>query len=187
MATATQLRKGMAIRHNGEVAVIMDYTHRTPGNLRAFVQTQLRSLRTGKSFEVRFSTSENIDIVPMETRKLEYSYRDGTDFAFYDPDTFETINLSAEIVGNASDYMPENTPVDVVFVEGNPVMIEMPAHAVLEVTESPEGVKGDSTTNVMKPVTVETGITVQAPLFIKLGEKIKVDTRTGKYMERVND
>lgn len=174
----------MAINYNGDVAVVLDSQHRTPGNLRAFVQATLRSIRTGKSSDVRFSSTERIDVVPMMTRKMEFSYKDGEDFVFSDPETYETVNLNPEIVGDARNYLVENGAVTVTFVEEKAVALELPSSVVLTVSDAPEGIRGDSANNVQKSITLETGITVQAPLFIKTGEKIKVDTRTGKYMER---
>src|SRR2546423_12630728 len=184
MPTANDLRRGMAINYNGDVAVVLDSQHRTPGNLRAFVQATLRSIRTGKSSDVRFSSTEKIDVVPMMTRKMDFSYKDADDYVFSDPENYETVTLSPEIVGEASNYLVENGSITVTFVEDKAVSIELPSSVVLRVTDAPEGVRGDSANNVQKSVTLETGITVQAPLFIKTGEKIKVDTRTGKYMER---
>jgi elongation factor P len=184
MATANDLRRGMAISYNGDVAVVLDSQHRTPGNLRAFVQATLRSIRTGKSSDVRFSSTEKIDVIPMMTKKMDFSYKDGEDYVFSDPDTYETVTLSPELVGDAKNFLVENGPVTVTFVDDKAVSIEMPSSVVLTVTDAPEGIRGDSANNVQKAVTVETGITVQAPLFIKTGEKIKIDTRTGKYMER---
>ena len=184
MPTANDLRRGMAINYNGDVAVVLDSQHRTPGNLRAFVQATLRSIRTGKSADVRFSSTEKIDVVPMTTRKMEFSYKDGEDFVFSDPETYETVTLTPELVGDAKNYLVENGPGTVTFVEDKVVSIELPSSVVLTVSDAPEGIRGDSANNVQKTVTLETGITVQAPLFIKTGEKIKIDTRTGKYMER---
>jgi len=174
----------MAIIHNGDVAVVLDMQHRTPGNLRAFVQATLRSIRTGKSSDVRFSSTEKIDVVPMMVRKMEFSYKDGEDYVFSDPETYETVTLSADLVGDARNYLVENGVVTVTFVEDKAVSVEIPPSVVLKVTDAPEGVRGDSANNVQKAIIMETGITVQAPLFIKTGEKIKIDTRTGKYMER---
>ncbi|MEW6305047.1 MAG: elongation factor P [Verrucomicrobiota bacterium] len=184
MATATELRRGMAINYNGDVAVILECQHRTPGNLRAFVQATLRSIRTGKSSDVRFSTSERIEVIPMMTKKMEFSYKDGEDFVFTDPETYETVTLTKELVGDAVNYLVENAPVTMTFVDDKAVQIELPSSVVLTVTDAPEGIRGDSANNVMKPATLETGISVQVPLFIKTGEKLKIDTRTGKYMER---
>ena len=174
----------MAINYNGDVAVVLDSQHRTPGNLRAFVQATLRSIRTGRSADVRFSSTEKIEVVPMMTRKMEFSYKDGEDYVFSDPENYETVTLPPEIVGDAKNYLVENAPITVTFVEDKAVSIELPSSVVLTVADAPEGIRGDSANNVQKTVTMETGITVQAPLFIKTGEKIKIDTRTGKYMER---
>jgi elongation factor P len=174
----------MAINYNGDICVVLDSQHRTPGNLRAFVQATIRSIRTGKSADVRFSSTERIEPVPMITKRMEFSYKDGEDFVFTDPENYETVTLNAALIGEAKDYLVENAGVTVTFVEEKAVSIELPSSVVLTVTDAPEGIRGDSANNVQKPITVETGITVQAPLFIKTGEKIKVDTRTGKYMER---
>ncbi len=186
MATANDIRKGMAISYNGDVAIVLDTQHRTPGNLRAFVQATIRSIRTGKSSDVRFSSTEKIEVVALANRKMEYSYKDGEDFVFTDPENFETVNMTAEFLGEARNYLTENTPVVVTFIGEKAVLVEMPSSVVLTVTDAPEGLRGDSASNVQKAITLETGIVVQAPLFIKPGEKIKVDTRTGKYMERAN-
>jgi elongation factor P len=184
MATANDLRRGMAINYNGDICVVLDSQHRTPGNLRAFVQATIRSIRTGKSSDVRFSSTEKIEAVPMITTKMEFSYKDGEDYVFTNPENYETVTLNAHLVGDSKDYLVENSTVTVTFVEEKAVSIELPSSVILTVTDAPEGIRGDSANNVQKSITVETGITVQAPLFIKTGEKIKVDTRTGKYMER---
>ena len=174
----------MAINYNGDVAVVLDSQHRTPGNLRAFVQASIRSIRTGKSSDVRFSSTEKIEVVPLTTRKMEYSYKDGEDYVFSDPETYETVTVSPEIVGDAKNYLIENASVTMTFVEDKAVEIELPSSVVLQVTDAPDGIRGDSANNVQKSVLMETGITIQVPLFIKTGEKLKIDTRTGKYMER---
>jgi len=174
----------MAINYNGDIAVVLDSQHRTPGNLRAFVQASIRSIKTGKSSDVRFSSTEKIEVVPMMTRKMEFSYKDGEDYVFSDPETYETVNLTPELVGDAKNYLVENSQVTMTFVEEKAVSIELPSSVVLKVTDAPEGIRGDSANNVQKAVTMETGIVVQAPLFIKTGETLKIDTRTGKYMER---
>src|SRR5437763_3487833 len=175
MATANDLRRGMAINYNGDVVVVLDSQHRTPGNLRAFLQAIIRSIRTGKSSDVRFSSTEKIDVVPMNTRKMEFSYKDGQDYVFSDPETYETVTLSPEIVGEAKNYLVENQPVTVTFVEDKAVSIELPSSVILTVTDAPEGLRGDSANNVQTATTMKTGITVQAPLFIKTSEKIKMD------------
>src|SRR5690349_14988591 len=137
MATANDLRRGMAIVHNGDVAVVLDMQHRTPGNLRAFVQASLRSIKTGKSADVRFSSTEKIEVVPMMVRKMEFSYKDGDDFVFSDPETYETVNLPPELVGDAKNYLVENAQVTMTFVEDKAVQIEVPPSVVLKVTDAP--------------------------------------------------
>ena len=184
MATANDLRRGMAINYNGDICVVLEFQHRTPGNLRAFVQATLRSIRTGKSSDIRLSSTEKIEPVPMITTKMEYSYKDGADYVFTNPETYETVTLTPELLGDAKNYLVENGEVTVTFVEEKAVTVEIPASVILAVTDAPEGIRGDSANNVQKAVICETGITVQAPLFIKTGEKIRIDTRTGKYMER---
>lgn len=174
----------MAISYNGDITVVLDSQHRTPGNLRAFVQATLRSIRTGKSSDVRFSSTEKIEVVPLTTKRMEYSYKDGEDYVFSDPETYETVTLPPELVGDARSYLIENASVTMTFVEDKAVQVELPPSVVLTVTDAPEGIRGDSANNVQKAVTMETGIVIQAPLFIKTGEKLKIDTRTGKYMER---
>jgi elongation factor P len=182
--SANDMRRGMAIDYNNDICVVLETQHRTPGNLRAFVQASLRSVRTGKSMDVRFSSAEKVEVIPLTTYKMEFSYKDGEDYVFTNPETYDTVNLTPEIVGEGKNYLIENQVVTVTFVGEKPIIVEIPASVILTVKDAPEGVKGDSANNVMKTVELETGITMQAPLFIKTGEKIKVDTRTGKYMER---
>src|SRR6476620_8186714 len=165
MPTANDLRRGMAVNYNGDICVVLDSQHRTPGNLRAFVQATLRSIRSGRSSDVRFSSTEKIDVVPMMTRKMEFSYKDGEDYVFSDPETYETVNLPPEIVGDAKNYLIENAHVTVTFVDDKAVQVDLPSSVVLQVTDAPEGIRGDSANNVQKTVVLETGITVQAPLF----------------------
>src|ERR1041385_6985707 len=133
MATANDLRRGMAIIHNGDVTVVLDMQHRTPGNLRAFVQATLRSIKTGKSSDVRFSSTEKIEVIPMMTRKMEFSYKDGEDYVFSDPETYETVTLTPELVGDAVNYLVENATVTVTFVDDKVVSVELPASVILTV------------------------------------------------------
>lgn len=174
----------MAIRYNGDVTVVLDVQHRTPGNLRAFVQATLRSIRTGKSSNVRFGSTETVELVEVNRRKLEYSYKDQDGYVFMDPDTYESETLRPDLLQNSADYLTENLAVEVLYAEGKPVAVELPSSVSLKVVESAEGLRGDSATNVQKPAKLETGKVIQVPLFIKEGEVIKVDTRTGAYMGR---
>lgn len=184
MPTANDVRKGMAINYNGGVCIILDTQHRTPGNLRAFVQATIRNIKTGKSSLVRFASTEPLEVVPLNRRKLEYSYQDGGAFSFIDPESFETITLQEDLVGDMKNYFVEGAICEVLFNDEVPVQIELPPSVNLKVLESPEGVRGDTASNVQKPAKLESGITVQVPLFIKEGELIKIDTRTGQYMGR---
>ncbi|HEY5792985.1 MAG TPA: elongation factor P [Chthoniobacterales bacterium] len=184
MALANDLRKGMAIRYNGNPAIVLDIQHRTPGNLRAFVQAIVRYIGTGKSADIRFSSTEKVDLVDVNRASLEFSYADHEGYHFMDPGTYETVTFQEAFVGGAKDFLTENLKVEILYIEGRPAQIELPSSVNLKVTESAEGVRGDSANNVQKPATLETGKIIQVPLFIKEGELIKVDTREGTYMGR---
>jgi elongation factor P len=184
MPNANDLRKGMAIKYNGEVVLVLDTQHRTPGNLRAFVQATLRSLRTGKSSNVRFTSTEPVEQVSLDRRKLEFSYKDNSGYNFIDPKTYDTVTLNEDFIGSMKDYLTENLACDILFVEGKAAAIEMPSSVNLKVINSPEGLRGDSATNVQKVAELETGLKVSVPLFIKEGELIKVSTTDGSYMGR---
>lgn len=184
MAAANDLRKGMCIRYNGNPAIVLEVQHRTPGNLRAFVQAIIRYIGTGKSADVRFGSTDKVELVDVNRQKLEFSYKDPTGYHFMDPDSYETVSFDEEFVGDAKEYLTENLGVEVLYVEGKAANIDLPSSVELTVAESAEGVRGDSANNVQKPATLETGKVVQVPLFIKEGEKVKIDTRTGQYMGR---
>ena len=184
MAAANDLRKGMAIKYNGNTAIVLDVHHRTPGNLRAFVQAIIRYINTGKSADVRFGSTDKVELVDINRQTLEFSYKDNTGYNFIDPQTYETIALDESLLADAKDYLVENLPVEVLYAEGRPVQVELPASVQLRVIESPEGLRGDTASNVTKPALLETGKTVNVPLFINEGEIIKIDTRTGAYMGR---
>lgn len=185
MATvATNLRKGQVIRVKGDTGILLDVEHRTPGKGAGFVQVIMRSFTSGKSKDLKFAASEKVEIFEADRRKLEFSYSDSSNFFFMDPVSYETIELSADLVGDYANMITENLACDVVFVEDNPVTIDLPASVELEVTESSEGIKGDTANNPQKPATLETGLVVQVPLFIKPGDRLKIDTKTGKYLGR---
>ena len=184
MAAANDLRKGQAIRYNGDIYVVLEVTHRTPGNLRAFVQAIIRSIKTGKSSDVRFSSTEKVELVEVNRETLEFSYKDKDEYHFIDPSTYEDTVLRESLIGGGKDYLTENLQVTVLYAEGKPVEVEMPASVILKVVQSAEGVRGDSANNVQKPATLETGKIVQVPLFIKEGEAVKISTANGAYMGR---
>jgi len=184
MAAANDLRKGMAIKYNGNAAIVLEVHHRTPGNLRAFVQAIIRYINTGKSADVRFGSTDKVEFVEIERKELDFSYKDNNGYHFMDPVTYETITYQEEFVGDTKFYLVENLSVQVLYAEGKAVEIELPPSVNLKVVESAEGVRGDTASNVTKPAVLESGKTVYVPLFIKEGELIKIDTRTGNYMGR---
>ena len=187
MAIANDIRRGNAIKFNGAICVVMETGHVKPGKGPAYIQAKIRNLSTGKSSDQRFNSSESVEIVPMTTRKLEFSYMDGEDFVLSDPETYEQETASSELMAEVKDFMTESTPLTATYVGGTLAMIELPANVILTVADAPEGVKGDSASNVMKSITLETGVVIQAPLFIKTGEKIKVDVKNRKYLERASN
>ena len=184
MAAANDLRKGMAITYNGNTAIVLEVHHRTPGNLRAFVQAIIRYINTGKSADVRFGSTDKVELVDIDRRQVEFSYKDNTGYHFMDPETYDTVDLQENLLGDAKDYLVENLSVQVLYAEGKAVQVELPASVSLKVVESAEGLRGDTASNVTKPAKLETGKTINVPLFIKEGETIKIDTRTGAYMGR---
>jgi len=184
MAAANDLRKGMAIRYNGNPAIVLDIQHRTPGNLRAFVQCIIRYIGTGKSADIRFSSTEKVETVDVNRQQLEFSYSDHQGYHFMDPETYETITLHEDLVAESKGYLVENLKVEALSIEGRPAQILLPSSVTLKVTESADGVRGDSANNVQKPAKLETGKTITVPLFIKEGELIKVSTADGSYLGR---
>ncbi|HSI86166.1 MAG: elongation factor P [Candidatus Methylacidiphilales bacterium] len=184
MPNANEVGKGQAIKWNTDICIVLESQHRTPGNLRAFVQMTLRSLRTGKSFVQRFNSNDALQLVPISRKKYEFSYKDGTGYNFIDPLTYETLTLQEDFVGKVKDYLTENQTVDIVFTDEKAAEIELPSTVTLKIVESADGVKGDSANNVQKPATLETGMVVQVPLFIKEGELVRINTVDGKYLGR---
>jgi len=174
MPAANDIRKGQVIKFNGEPHLVMETQHRTPGNLRAFVQVKMRNLRYGKSLDQRFASTESMEVMPTDRRTLEFSYADRDAFAFIDPDTFDQIELSAETLGDVKNYLTAGGKVDVLFVDDKALTVELPSAVNLKIVESADGIKGDTASNVQKPAKLETGLVVQVPIFIKEGETIRV-------------
>ena len=174
----------MAISYNGDICVVLDSQHRTPGNLRAFVQATLRSLKSGKSSVVRFTSTESIEVVSKTTKPVDFSFKDQAGYHFMDPETYETITLNEEFIGDAKNYLTENLRCSLTEVEGKVAELELPPAVDLKVIDAPPGIRGDTATNVTKPAKMETGIEVGVPIFINPGDVIRVDTRTGKYLSR---
>lgn len=184
MATANDIRKGMVIYYNGEPFEVLDASHRTPGNWRAMVQMSMRSLRSGRTSQQRFQSTEVVEIATTERRKVEFSYADRTTYHFMDPDSFEETILEEAHVRESRQYLTENLSVMLLIVDGQVMALELPSVVNLRVIESPEGLKGDSASNVQKPAVLETGLKVNVPLFIKEGDVLQISTRTGEYMGR---
>ncbi len=186
MATTADFRVGMVIRFNGELHRIEEYIHRTPGNLRAFVQAKLRSLKSGRVTETRFRSGEEVEEVRVEQKEFQYLFHDGSSYQFMDKESYEQIPVDEKILGEGANFLKEGETVQLQMVGMDIVGAEIPFNVELKVVETVPGVKGDTASGAQKPATVETGATVNVPLFINEGDIIRVDTRTGKYLERVN-
>jgi len=185
MATTSDLRVGIVIKFNNELHTILAVEHRTPGNLRAFYQVKMRNIRNNKQIENRFRSGEEIQIERLEPRNFQFLYKSNDEYYFMDNGTYEQIHIMADFIGKQGEYLKEGQIISILFHESSPLVIEMPPHVILKVTSAPPGVKGNTATGATKPVTVETGTVINAPLFIDEGDTIKVDTRTGEYIERV--
>jgi len=181
---ATNLKKGQCIKYQGETGIVLNIEHRTPGKGNALIAATIRSFQTSKTKTIRFSSSEKVDIVDTDRQKLEYSYADPSGFHFMDLTTYETITLPSELVEDSTDFLKEGLEVEVLFIEDNPVTVSLPATVELTVTESSEGLKGDTANNPTKPATLETGKVVQVPLFVKPGDILKINTEDGSYLGR---
>jgi elongation factor P len=181
---ATQLRPGMIIKHNNDLHSVFSVEHRTPGNLRAFIQAKLRNLRTGAMFEHRFRSADGIEKITVDEIKMEFLYNDGDDYYFMDTGTYEQTNLKRDTLGDAVEYLTANLQITVEFFDGKPVGIELPQTVDLKVIETEPGLKSATASSVTKPAKTETGLVVQVPPFINEGDRIKVDTSEGAYLSR---
>ena len=186
MATTNDLKNGMTLNLDGQLWNDIEFQHFKPGKGGAFVRTKMRSVLSGKVVEKTFNAGVKVEVASVEKRDMQFLYRDGEDFMFMDSTNYDQISISKQTVGDAVDYMLENADAIVAMHEGNPLFIELPASVELVVTYTEPGLQGDRSSGGTKPATVETGITVQVPLFIKQDEKILVDTRTGAYLGRAN-
>jgi elongation factor P len=184
MLAATQLRPGMVIKFNNELYSVFSMTHRTPGNLRGFVQAKMRSLRTGSMTEHRFSSEDKVEKAVLDQQDMEYLYDDGEYFYFMNIENYEQMHLTKDLLGDATDYLIPQLKVQVEFYEGKPISVELPPTVDMTVVETEPGLKGATVSNVTKPAKMETGLVVQVPPFISEGEKIRVNTSEGTYQER---
>jgi elongation factor P len=182
----SRFKNGLKIELDGSPFVMIYFQHVKPGKGGAFVRTKVRNLLTGKVLDRTFRSGEKVLEADIEERRMQYLYLDGDNLVFMDSQNYEQIPFPQDVVGDSRQFLKENIDVDVLFWKGNPVNIELPPFIEAVVTRSDPGVKGDSSSSVTKPATLETGAVVQVPLFIKEGETIRVDTRTGEYCERVN-
>ncbi len=185
MATTAEFRPGMAIRMDGELWTIVEFQHVNPGNWRAFVRAKLKSLRSGKVVEIRFRAGEAVDIVRIDTKEFQYLYHDGSGYVFMDKETFDQISVEESVVGDGSKFLKETETVEIMFNGDDIISVQIPVTVELRIVETVPGVRGDTATGAQKPAKVETGASVNVPLFINEGDMIKVDTRTGHYVERV--
>jgi elongation factor P len=185
MANSGDINVGTVIRFNGELCQLVEYQHRTPGNLRAFYQAKMRNLKTGKLAEYRFRAGEDVEVARVEYKMLQFIYKDGEHLVCMDNDSYEQIYVPESLFGNSVGILKEGMEVKVAFESDQPILAEPPTFVELEITYCEPGVRGDTANNVLKPATLETGAIVTVPLFVNSGEKIKVDTRTMTYVERV--
>ena len=185
MISTNQFRNGAAIRVGDKRFTILYFQHVKPGKGGAFVRTRLRNLDTGAVIEKTFRAGEKVESVRTESRPMTFLYQDGDLYYFMDSETYEQIAVPIEVVGVAADYVVPNGEVKLLSADGEVVSVEPPAHVDLEVTETDPGLKGDTATGGSKPATLETGLVVQVPLFVNVGEKVRVDTRTKEYLTRV--
>jgi elongation factor P len=184
MISATQMRPGMVIKFNNDLFSVFKVEHRTPGNLRGFVQAKMRNLRSGTMIEHRFSSEDRVEKAILEEHEMEYLYDDGEFFYFMNSETFDQMHFTKDILGDAVQYLIPQLKVTVEFYEGKPMSVELPATVDLTVVETEPGLKGATVSNVGKPAKLETGLVVQVPAFINEGEKIRVNTAEGTYQER---
>ncbi len=182
----SSFRNGLKIELDGEPFTITYFQHVKPGKGGAFVRTKVKNLKTGRVLDRTFRSGEKVDEADVEDRSMQYLYHDGDSFIFMDNSSYDQVPFSKDQIGDAAKFLKENLEVDVLFWRGNPINIELPSFIEATVTQCDPGVKGDTASGATKPATIETGAVVQVPLFIKEGEVLRVDTRTGEYVERVN-
>lgn len=187
MSSTSDVRKGVVIRQNDDLFVVVEFQHVNPGKGAAFVRTRMKSLGTGKVVEVTYKTSESVDIVQVDFRTMQFLYKNGDNFAFMNMESYEQVEMNGDLVGDEAKYLKEGLDVVVGLYEDRPVSIELPKKVKYKVVEAPPAVRGDSATgNVTKEIVLDNGLRIQAPIFIKEGEEILVNTETGDYSARAN-
>ena len=187
MATTNDLKNGTVLNIDGQLWAVVEFQHVKPGKGGAFVRTKLKNVLSGKVVDRTFNAGMKVETANVDKRDMQYLYKDGTDFIFMDASTYDQVPVSEVTVGDAANFLLENQQVMVATHEGNPLYIELPPSVVLEITYTEPGLQGDRSTGGTKPATVETGAEIQVPLFLEQGTRVKVDTRDGSYLGRVND
>ncbi|PZR52759.1 elongation factor P [Xylanimonas oleitrophica] len=187
MATSNDIKNGTVLRIDGQLWTIIEFQHVKPGKGGAFVRTKMKNVLSGKVVDKTFNAGIKVETANVDRRDFQYLYMDGADYVFMDNDTYDQITIPAATVGDAKDYLLEGMNVMVASNDGQPLYIELPASVVLEITYTEPGLQGDRSTGGTKPATLETGAQIQVPLFLEQGTKVKVDTRDGSYLGRVND
>ncbi|MBX6316189.1 MAG: elongation factor P [Isosphaeraceae bacterium] len=182
---ASDIRRGMVVSIDNTNFVVVDFAHRTPGNLRAFVQAKLKNMTSGTIIEKRFRSDEQIEVPYVESREYEYLYSAGDEHVFMDVESYDQLHFGEDLVGESMKYLLPNTRVMVKYIDNKPVSIELPDSVDLTVIDTPPSIKGATATNQYKEATLETGLRVQVPPFVGPGERVRIDTRTGEYLERV--
>jgi elongation factor P len=187
MATSNDLKNGLVLNIEGQLWTVVEFQHVKPGKGAAFVRSKLKNILTGKVVDKTFNAGVKVETANVDKREMQYLYQDGDSFVFMDLENYEQVSLPEVVVGDAINYMLENQNAIVAMNEGNPIYVELPASVVLEITYTEPGLQGDRSSGGTKPATVETGLQIQVPLFVELGTRVKVDTRTGDYLGRVTD
>ena len=186
MAISTaDFRNGMCIEYNNKLCTIVEFQHVKPGKGGAFVRTKLRDIKTGRVVDYTFNAGTKFDSVRLETKKMQFLYSDGTDFNFMDMSSFEQLSIPAETVGSAANWLKENDEATLMYAGDELISIEPPMFVELEVTETEPGFKGDTATYTTKPATLETGVTIQVPTFVEIGDVLQIDSRDGRFVKRV--
>ncbi|GAA2345480.1 elongation factor P [Saccharopolyspora halophila] len=186
MATTNDLKNGLVLNLDGQLWSVVTFQHVKPGKGSAFVRTTLKNVLSGKVVDKTFNSGVKVDTANVDRREMTYLYNDGSDYVFMEPDTYDQVSVPADVVGNAANFMLENSQVVVARHEGEPLYIELPASVELVIEHTDPGVQGDRSTGGTKPATLETGAEVSVPLFLNTGDKVKVDPRDGRYLSRVN-
>ena len=184
MATTNDLKNGMTLNIDGQLWTVVEFQHVKPGKGGAFVRSKLKNIMSGKVVERTFNAGVKVDVANVDRREMQYLYREGDDFVFMDTETYDQPHIDASVVGDGANYLLGEQTVTVAFNDGTPLYVDLPAAVELTISQTDPGIQGDRSTGGTKPATLETGATIQVPLFISTGEKIKVDTRTGQYLGR---